>query len=346
MSTEQISVDDGKYTIIYDRGVMTALRHGEPWNRDINGDKLIYTMFARIRELEDALKLSPAAPGAAPQDASTDASSTDAASESERILQAIGDAAHRVGIYNGTAPLSGPLAIMLLNDMVTQSGLGPREILSSAKEEARALGAELAAAAQHDDNDPEGHDISAGLLGPNVSAWLRKLSAERLAARVHPESGMTADELWMEAGRLRARMADMKVEMRAQAKADAYSAARAGGIPPSASRVMRPMSAGAGQVASHATKVFEHTAAATGPDFAAVRDKRMCDLTPEQQRDARELWLREQLAAMPDYHRDHYKFLLSRLDEARGDVNQSASERTPPAQQPASPVRRMSSRRP
>lgn len=242
MAIERVSVEDGKYTILFDRGRLTALRHGEPWDRDVNGDKLIYAMFARIQQLEEDLKLAQTAPGAPKQ-----VSPADPTSEAERLLQAIGNAAHRVGIYNGTAPLSGPLALMLLNDMVTQSGLGPREILSSAQEEARALGAELATAAQHDDNDPEGHDISAGLLGPNVSAWLRKTAAERIQAKVHPESGLTAEELWMETGRLRAQMADMKVEMKPHAKVDATHAARAGGIPPSASRFMRPMITGSGR---------------------------------------------------------------------------------------------------
>lgn len=205
MDIERVSVEDGKYTLINDSGKMTALRHGEPWNRDINGDKLIYAMFARIQQLEQDLKLAQAAPSPSPQDLASGPKG-----EAERLLQAIGDAAHRVGIYNGTAPLSGPLALMLLNDMVTQSGMAPREILSSAQEEARALGAELATAAQHDDNDPEGHDISAGLLGPNVSAWLRKVAAQRFQAQCHAESGKTADELWMETGRLRARLADTK----------------------------------------------------------------------------------------------------------------------------------------
>lgn len=41
---------------------------------------------------------------------------------------------------------------------------------------AHQLGGELAAAALADDGDPQGHDISGGLFGPNVSAWLRKLA--------------------------------------------------------------------------------------------------------------------------------------------------------------------------
>lgn len=47
---------------------------------------------------------------------------------------------------------------------------------------AQALAAELAEAALKDDQDPEGHDISAGLFGPNVSEWLRKVAREYLAA--------------------------------------------------------------------------------------------------------------------------------------------------------------------
>ncbi len=57
------------------------------------------------------------------------------------------------------------------------------------------------------------------------------------------------------------------------------------------------------------------------PDFEAVRDKRMSELTPAQQDDARELWLRENLGWMPQYHREFYEFLLKRLDDARQMVS-------------------------
>lgn len=53
------------------------------------------------------------------------------------------------------------------------------------------------------------------------------------------------------------------------------------------------------------------------PRWAAIRDKRMSDLTQAQQQDAHELWLREQLESMPAYHQEHYLFLLARIDEAR-----------------------------
>lgn len=49
--TERMDFADGKYTVINENGKLTALRHGEPWGRDLTGDNLIYWM------LMDALKL-------------------------------------------------------------------------------------------------------------------------------------------------------------------------------------------------------------------------------------------------------------------------------------------------
>ena len=57
------------------------------------------------------------------------------------------------------------------------------------------------------------------------------------------------------------------------------------------------------------------------PDFEALNGKRMGELTPEQQDDALELWLREQISAIGRSSHDlesHVVFLLRRLDEARG----------------------------
>lgn len=48
----QHSFSDGKYTVINDNGKLTALRHGEPWDRDLTGDNLIYWMLVDV----DALK--------------------------------------------------------------------------------------------------------------------------------------------------------------------------------------------------------------------------------------------------------------------------------------------------
>ena len=49
--TERMDFADGKYTVINENGKLTALRHGEPWGRDLTGDNLIYWM------LMDAMKL-------------------------------------------------------------------------------------------------------------------------------------------------------------------------------------------------------------------------------------------------------------------------------------------------
>lgn len=58
--------------------------------------------------------------------------------------------------------------------------------------------------------------------------------------------------------------------------------------------------------------------AAAAPDLDAVRDKRMSELTPAQQRDAQELWIREQVGWLGNEHsRPHIEFLLERLDETR-----------------------------
>lgn len=49
---------DGKYCI--ERNAVTyhteCSRHGEPWGRDIVGDKLIHSMLDKIDELEDEIE--------------------------------------------------------------------------------------------------------------------------------------------------------------------------------------------------------------------------------------------------------------------------------------------------
>lgn len=66
-------------------------------------------------------------------------------------------------------------------------------------------------------------------------------------------------------------------------------------------------------------------AAVAGPDFGAVHDKRMSELTPEQREDAHELWIREQLGWFTPYNQKHIKFLLKRLDTARGVKTQGGA---------------------
>jgi hypothetical protein len=43
--SEQMTFADGKYTVIFDAGKLTALRNGEPWDRDLVGDNLVYWML-------------------------------------------------------------------------------------------------------------------------------------------------------------------------------------------------------------------------------------------------------------------------------------------------------------
>ena len=56
--SEKMDFADGKYTVINDNGKLTALRHGEPWGRDLVGDNLVYWMLMdslRLKEQRDAL---------------------------------------------------------------------------------------------------------------------------------------------------------------------------------------------------------------------------------------------------------------------------------------------------
>lgn len=56
--SESMTFADGKYTVINDNGQLTALRHGEPWNRDLTGDNLVYYMLVealRLKQQRDDL---------------------------------------------------------------------------------------------------------------------------------------------------------------------------------------------------------------------------------------------------------------------------------------------------
>lgn len=65
------------------------------------------------------------------------------------------------------------------------------------------------------------------------------------------------------------------------------------------------------------------------PDFDAVAGKRMSELTPEQQEDARELWLRNQAGWFKD--KDELDFLFKRLDQAREGAEPKHTTATPEA---------------
>lgn len=50
--SEKMDFADGKYTVINDNGKLTALRHGEPWGRDLVGDNLVYWMLVDSLQLK------------------------------------------------------------------------------------------------------------------------------------------------------------------------------------------------------------------------------------------------------------------------------------------------------
>lgn len=49
---ERMDFADGKYTVINDKGILTALRNGEPWRRDLVGDNLVASMLNKALELQ------------------------------------------------------------------------------------------------------------------------------------------------------------------------------------------------------------------------------------------------------------------------------------------------------
>lgn len=51
--------------------------------------------------------------------------------------------------------------------------------------------------------------------------------------------------------------------------------------------------------------------------LTALRDLRLSEMSPAQREDARELWIRDQIEWVGEASRDHMRFLLRRLDEAR-----------------------------
>lgn len=51
MPKQEVTVEDGKYTVVFDDGKLYALRYGERW-RDLTGDKFVYALMCRIQALE------------------------------------------------------------------------------------------------------------------------------------------------------------------------------------------------------------------------------------------------------------------------------------------------------
>ena len=50
MATEHVTVEGGKYTVVIgDRGELSALRYGEPW-QDLAGNKMVYCLATELVE--------------------------------------------------------------------------------------------------------------------------------------------------------------------------------------------------------------------------------------------------------------------------------------------------------
>lgn len=50
----KVELEDGKYTIVNNNGVVTVSRHGEQW-RNETGDKLMLALLHKIEQYERAL---------------------------------------------------------------------------------------------------------------------------------------------------------------------------------------------------------------------------------------------------------------------------------------------------
>lgn len=51
----QHSFSDGKYTVIFNQGHLSALRNGEAWERDLVGDQLVASMLFEVDSLKETL---------------------------------------------------------------------------------------------------------------------------------------------------------------------------------------------------------------------------------------------------------------------------------------------------
>lgn len=48
----RVDVAEGKYSVLYDgKGSLSALRYGEPWQRNLVGDNLVYALASELHEL-------------------------------------------------------------------------------------------------------------------------------------------------------------------------------------------------------------------------------------------------------------------------------------------------------
>lgn len=56
MCISRTELEGGKYTVLNNNGVITALRYGKPWRDDLVGDGLVLALVQRIEELEEGVE--------------------------------------------------------------------------------------------------------------------------------------------------------------------------------------------------------------------------------------------------------------------------------------------------
>lgn len=114
----QQSFADGKYTVIYEGGKVTALRYGEPW-QDLTGNNLVYWMLVEV----DKLRGNPPAPTAQPaaEDRLRMALRADLATESlavDDLLRAMGEGPEQYRTDGGA--VNRPRLLAWLKDRAAQ----------------------------------------------------------------------------------------------------------------------------------------------------------------------------------------------------------------------------------
>lgn len=59
MNTFKINLENGKYTIRYDNGIMSCDRHGIPWRKeDLVGDNLLHALVVELNDMYKELDIA------------------------------------------------------------------------------------------------------------------------------------------------------------------------------------------------------------------------------------------------------------------------------------------------
>lgn len=59
MNTFKINLEDGKYTINYDNGIISCDRYNQPWRKeDLVGDNLIHALVVELNDMYNELNIA------------------------------------------------------------------------------------------------------------------------------------------------------------------------------------------------------------------------------------------------------------------------------------------------